>query len=202
MGQPIKNVYSHIRVRPAVERVRPDAIVRVHRQHRLIVRPESQRIHAHSVPAVVNRPIQIAQVKLSLDAAGHETRAVPIERRTRQTVLGRVRHLQRRLVLLHVPDEQIGAVLRAADQQVLGVRRPGDERHAVRVPLQRAAQLHRAADRIHVPDDDGGVLGAGGQLQAVGREAAVPHLVAVVGQHLQRLDGELLVLGGEQSGKY
>lgn len=45
---------------------------------------------------------------------------------------------------------------------------------------------------IDIPDDDSRVLGAGSQFAAVGGEATVPHLIAVVVQHLQRLTWKLL----------
>lgn len=45
---------------------------------------------------------------------------------------------------------------------------------------------------IDIPDDDSSVLGAGSQFATVRREAAVPHLIAVVVKHLQRLTWKLL----------
>ena len=39
---------------------------------------------------------------------------------------------------------------------------------------------------VKLPDDDGHVLGAGGELEAVGRELAVPNLFTVVVEHLSR----------------
>ena len=44
-------------------------------------------------------------------------------------------------------------------------------------------QLQRLG--VKLPDDDGHVLGAGCELEAVGRELAVPDLFAVVVEHLK-----------------
>lgn len=46
--------------------------------------------------------------------------------------------------------------------------------------------------RVHLPDDDGGVFGAGGQLGAVVGELTKPHLVTVLCEDLLRVARELL----------
>lgn len=52
--------------------------------------------------------------------------------------------------------------------------------------------IHLSTYGIDIPDDDSCVLWAGSQFAAVGGEATVPHLIAVVVEHLQRLTWKLL----------
>lgn len=106
-------------------------------------------------------------MELAAAAAGDKAAAVRTERAARQAVVARVGHGGRRLLLVHAPEPDVRAVLRPADQQQLGVGAPLQERYAVRVAVEGAAQLHLVLARIDVPDDDRGVFGAGGQLQAV-----------------------------------
>jgi len=54
----------------------------------------------------------------------------------------------------------------------------------VTVALKRLVQLEHQGIRIEVPDDDGVILGAGGKLQAVRREPAIPDFLAVIRQNL------------------
>ena len=49
------------------------------------------------------------------------------------------------------------------------------------------------ADRVEVPDDDGVVLGPGGQPPSVRGPLGVPHFLAVVGQGLDGLAGKVLL---------
>ncbi len=46
--------------------------------------------------------------------------------------------------------------------------------------LKSLVQLEHEGGRVEVPDDDGVVLGAGGQLKAVRRKSAVPNFLAVI----------------------
>lgn len=100
------------------------------------------------------------------------------------------------LLLFDVPEPRVRAVLRPADEQILGVGAPLQERDAVRVAVEGAAHLDAILLGLDVPDDDGRVLGSGGQLQAVRRELHVPHLVAVLAQHLGVLNRQLQSGGG------
>lgn len=60
------------------------------------------------------------------------------------------------------------------------------------VGLMELHTINLSTYGIDIPDDDSRVLGAGSQFAAVGGEATVPHLIAVVVQHLQRLTRKLL----------
>ena len=84
-----------------------------------------------------------------------------------------------------VPDPDLGAFFRAADDHVAIVGTPRDVTDAARVVLVGLVERELAGDGIHVPDDHAAVLGAAGEVPAVVGELAEPDLVAVVVQHLQ-----------------
>lgn len=110
-----------------------------------------------------------------------------------------------------VPDPELARLLGAQGDQVVVVGAPGEEGNGEAVPAKGV--LDRQVKgvlrenvkginknpiqhtfiiktyRIHLPDDDGAVLGAGGQSGAVIGELTVPDLVAVLLQNLRRLTG-------------
>ena len=77
-------------------------------------------------------------------------------------------------------------VLRSTDSQSGAVRTPGEVGNTVAMALKRLVEFEQQGVGIEVPDDDGVVLGAGGKLEAVRREPAVPDFFAVIRQNLKR----------------
>ena len=73
----------------------------------------------------------------------------------------------------------------SAHGQLRAVRAPGEEGDAVGVLLEGLAvpQLQRLG--VKLPDNDSHVLGASCELEAVGRELAVPDFFAMVVEHLE-----------------
>ena len=77
-------------------------------------------------------------------------------------------------------------VLWSTDRQPGAVRAPGEVGNAVAVPLKSLVEFEHQGVGIKIPDDDGVVLGAGGKLEAVRREPAIPDFLAVIRQNLKR----------------
>ena len=77
-------------------------------------------------------------------------------------------------------------VLRPTDSQSGAVRTPSEVGNTVAMALKRFVEFEQQGVGIEVPDDDGVVLGAGGKLEAVRREPAVPDFFAVIRQNLKK----------------
>ena len=154
-----------------------------------------------------------AEVELAARSARHEAPAIRMPSARRERILRGVRQLDFQLTRLYRPDPQFWAIIRTAGGQVAAVRTPRQVRHSVRVALQRTDVAQRAVVllnhffsfywsllmchllhfyRVHIPNHDGRVLGAGGQFGAIRGESAEPHLVAVVVENLHRLQWQLI----------
>ena len=103
------------------------------------------------------------EVKLAFLTAGEKLFAILMPAARCQTVLDAMIHFYSQFAGLHIPDPQVRArILRSANDQVVVVRTPGEERGGWRVPVQRVPDFALKRERIHVPDFDVRILRASG----------------------------------------
>lgn len=151
----------------------------------LIVAEKGERVDSDAVPIVDNCALQITHVKLPANARGNEARSIGWEGRAGKRLVIGVRNLCVKLQLFNVKDEQLGRFLGSANDEKFGVGRPGDERYAVGVALERLQLLEVEALGVDIPDDAERVLRSRRQFETIWWEFAVPHFVGMLVKHLR-----------------
>lgn len=89
----------------------------------------------NSIRAVSAISTTYTLVELSADASGDEARSVLMPGTRSEGIVWGMGQFHSELLLVDVPQPKFGTILGTAGDQMGPVRRPGEERYAVRVPF-------------------------------------------------------------------
>lgn len=159
-------------------------------EHRCVVVEKGKWVDAYALHRVDDVALKITHVELSTITAGDEALTIRWECGACQRVIVRLRlieHFCVELQLVDIEDEQLrGAFFSTTDEQIAWVGRPFDKGDAVGMTVERFQLFELMSFRIDVPNDAERVLGAGGELETVGWEFAVPNFVGMLVEHLKK----------------